>query len=105
MANFLNDDLGILDLEGSDGLVSVEGSPVLTIDGNLAGVRLPNLFNDKTFTSFQFFVPITAIMPNLNSKKIKNQSEIDFVVKLKSGGLNSSGVVIANKIEDDCGMK
>ena len=30
---------------------------------------------------------------------------IDFVLKLHSDSLTSSGVIIANKIEDDCGIK
>jgi hypothetical protein len=47
IANYLlGDTMGILDLNGSDGLLSTEGSPIYNANsGDLEGIRLPNLHN------------------------------------------------------------
>ena len=45
VANYITDYVGILDLSGGDGLLSVEGSPIQSENGQLCGIRLPNLHN------------------------------------------------------------
>jgi hypothetical protein len=45
VANYVADNIGILDLNGGEGLLNVEGSPIFTEEGELAGIRLPNLHN------------------------------------------------------------
>jgi hypothetical protein len=45
VANYITEHVGILDLSGGDGLLSVEGSPIQSENGNICGIRLPNLHN------------------------------------------------------------
>lgn len=58
MANYITERIGILDMNGGDGLLSVEGSPINSKSGDIYGIRLPNLHNKQFATSFSFFVPL-----------------------------------------------
>jgi hypothetical protein len=62
VANYISDYVGILDLSGGDGLLSVEGSPIQSESGHVCGIRLPNLHNKQFATSFSFFMPIYHIL-------------------------------------------
>ena len=60
VANYVSQTVGILDLNGSEGLLSVEGSPIIK-DNCVVGIRLPNLHNRLYATSFSFFTPISSV--------------------------------------------
>lgn len=55
--------MGLLDLNGSEGLLHVEGSPIINSENQnqIVGIRLPNFYNLPYATSFSFFVTIDAI--------------------------------------------
>ena len=104
MANYISEKIGILDLNGSEGMLSVEGSPIIRNE-RLVGIRLPNLHNRLYATSFSFFTPITSLFekPQKETKmekleSINTQVNPNFVVKVEcisiDGKLSSSGVLI-----------
>ena len=98
VANYVNENVGILDLNGGEGLLSVEGSPVISHQESrpiLSGIRLPNLINRKSATSFSLFVPIGALRsPRVQKDVAGSANEFAFVVQVKASGLGSSGIVI-----------
>lgn len=99
--------MGILDLNGSDGLLSTEGSPIYHANsGELEGIRLPNLHNRQFATSFAFFCTIDKILSRkAQGLQVLNKnlavsldscqnSEVDFVVKVRQGGISGAGFIV-----------
>lgn len=62
IANYLGDrvKIGVMDLDGTEGLAGSEGSPV-KVNGEVVGIRLPNLYNKTLFTTFALFLPINYL--------------------------------------------
>jgi hypothetical protein len=83
VANYVSKSIGILDLNGGEGLLNVEGSPVIQ-DGQICGIRLPNFHNRKFATSFSFFYPLCLGLEKPELLKSTEPNQFPFIVKVKT---------------------
>ena len=92
VANYIANTIGILDLNGGEGPLNVEGSPIFSSNDKLTGIRLPNLHNQEYATSFSFFTPFSSL-----EQEAHPNPNLSFIAQIQTGNMVSSGVLISKE--------